>query len=101
MNAAPCPLCSSLADEEHAFQKFGSNTGNTHLPAAAGALILARDLRPYSSRKQQMWQCPQCGTYYLYTSDYEYLVNGSEDEEHLMRLTDDQAMVFLSHPPEG
>jgi hypothetical protein len=98
VNDIPCPLCSGLADEEHAFQKFGRDAGNTYLPAAAGALTLARDFRPFSSRKQQLWQCPQCGAYYLYTSDYEYLANGSEDEEHLTRLTDEQAAEFLSRP---
>jgi hypothetical protein len=36
-----------------------------------------------------------CGTYYLYRSDYEYLVNGSEDEEILTRLSPDQAAPYL------
>ena len=100
MDEPACPLCSALADEEHAFQKFGRDTDNTYLPAAAGALTLVRDFRPYSSRKQQLWRCPQCGRHYLYTSDYEYLVNGSEDEEHLTRLTDDQAAETLNRSAE-
>ncbi len=101
MNDIPCPLCSGLADEEHAFQKFGRDADNTYLPATAGVLTLVRDFRPYSSRKQQLWQCPQCGLYYFYTSNYEYLANGSEDEEHLTRLTEDQAADILSRPSGG
>ena len=38
----------------------------------------------------------KCGTYYLYRTDYEYLVNGSEDEEYLTRLTEEQAAGYLT-----
>jgi len=37
----------------------------------------------YDSRKLQLRRCPHCDTYYLYQTDYEFLVNGGEDEEHL------------------
>lgn len=93
-----CAVCSSLADEEYAYQKFGSESGDTSLPAAAGRLVLVRDLKPLSSRQEQLWQCPACGTYYLYRSDYEYLVNGSEDEQFLTRLTEAQAAEALARP---
>jgi len=56
---------------------------------------LIRDIRPDSSWKLQLKQCPNCGAYYLYHTDYEYLVNGSEDEEHLVRLTAEQAGQYL------
>ncbi len=82
-----CELCSGLSDEEHAYQKYGWEENNTYLPGAASQLKVVRDLRPSDSRKLQLQQCPKCGTYYLYRTDYEYLVNGSEDEEHLTRLT--------------
>ena len=36
-------------------------------------------------------RCPLCGTRYLYTTDYEYLTNGTEDEQTLRRLADDAA----------
>jgi uncharacterized C2H2 Zn-finger protein len=65
------------------------------LPAAASQLIVVKDLRPGSSRMLQLKQCPQCGSYYLYRTDYEYLVNGSEDEEFLTRLTVQQADEWL------
>ncbi len=31
-------------------------------------------------------RCPECGTYYLWDFEYEYLVNGSEDDLNLTRL---------------
>jgi hypothetical protein len=93
-----CKTCSSLRDEEHAFQKYGWEENDTYLPAAAGHLSVVRDFRPYGSRKLQLQQCPECATYYLYATDYEYLVNGSEDEEKLTRLTEEQAAEYLGRP---
>ena len=90
-----CSICSKLNDDEWGFQKYGWEEDNTYLPAAAGKLEVLKDFKPYSSRKLQLWQCPTCHTYYLYETDYEFLVNGSEDEEHLKRLTDEEAARYL------
>jgi hypothetical protein len=88
--------------EEYASQKYGWEENDTHLPAVAGRLTVVRDFRPYDSRALQLRQCPECGTYYLYRTDYEYLVNGSEDEEFLTRLTQEQAAEYLDQPaPTG
>ena len=95
-----CPICSQLADEEYAFQRYGSEENNTYLPAAAKKLVVVKDFKPYDSRKLQLKQCPECGTYYRYESDYEYLVNGTEDEEFLTRLTEERAARYLDAPTE-
>ena len=94
----PCRICSCLRDQEYVTQKYGWEENNTYLPAAAAQLRVLRDLRPSGSRKLQLQQCPECGIYYLYRTDYEYLVNGSEDEEYLTRLTDEQAAEYLNPP---
>ncbi len=94
--APPCPVCSQLADQQSAHQKYGRDEDNTHLPPAADALVVVHDFRPYGSRALQLRQCPACGTYYLYRTDYEYLANGSEDEQHLTRLTAAQAAAYLT-----
>ena len=96
----PCEICSIMADEEVAFQKFGTEVYDTHLPPAASALQLVKDFNTYGSRKRQLWQCPRCGTYYLYRTDYTYLVNGSEDEQFLTRLTEEQAGEELKQERE-
>lgn len=93
-----CSICSRLGDDEHAFQKYGWEEDNTYLPEASDSLVVVKDFRPYDSRKFQLQQCPECGTYYLYRTDYEYLVNGSEDEEFLTRLTPEQAAKYLDWP---
>lgn len=90
-----CATCSGLADQERAYQKYGSDDTATYLPEAAARLETVRDFRPYSSRKREVRRCPECGTYYLYETDYEYLVNGTEDEESLSRLTREQVMQLL------
>jgi uncharacterized C2H2 Zn-finger protein len=92
---SPCPLCGELRDEEYARQKWGWEEHDTALPAAAGRLTVVRDLRPGETRELQLRQCPVCGAYFLYRTDYEYLVNGSEDEQFLTRLTAEQAAGYL------
>jgi hypothetical protein len=91
----PCRICSGLLDQEYASQKYGWEQDNTYLPTTASRLKVVRDFRPCGSRKLQLQQCPECGAYYLYRTDYEYLVNGSEDEEYLTRLTAAQAAEYL------
>lgn len=90
-----CSICSQLKDIETAFQKYGWEENDTALPEEAGKLVFVRDLKPVSSRTLQLQKCPVCGTYYLYSTDYEYLVNGSEDEQRLERITHEQALVYL------
>lgn len=84
--------------EEYALQKYGWPQDDTYLPPAAGKLTTVRDFRPYDSRKLQLRQCPECGAYYLYETDYEFLVGGSEDEEFLTRLMLEQAQEYLNRP---
>ncbi|GAB4533592.1 MAG: hypothetical protein Fur0018_23030 [Anaerolineales bacterium] len=93
-----CSLCSQLADQEYALQKGGYEDEAAYLPAASNNLELVKDFKPGSSRALQLKRCRQCGTYYLYTSDYEFLVNGTEDEDFLKRLTDDEAAEYLERP---
>jgi hypothetical protein len=93
---ALCEVCSELADEEYALQKYGWPEGSSELPGAAVRLELVRDLKEEGgSRLLQLKRCPLCGTPYLYRTDYEYLTNGTEDEEFLTRLTEVQAEEYL------
>ena len=91
-----CSICSQLSDTEYASQKYGWEEHDTSLPAAASQLVVVKDLKPDSSRSLILKQCPECGTYYLYQSDYEYLVNGSEDSQTMTRLSNDAAQGYLA-----
>ena len=95
---AACDICSQLTDQEYATQKYGHEEDNSYLPAASSHLNIVKDFKPGSSRQLQLRRCPHCGAYYLYQTDYEYLVNGSEDEESLTRLTAEQAVEYLNRP---
>ena len=65
------------------------------LPDAAKSLKMARNLTPISNGVLELQQCPECQTYYLYRTNYEYLVYGSEDEQFLQRLADEAAAKYL------
>jgi hypothetical protein len=95
----PCPICAQLGDYESGFQKYLFDEQNYYIPSAAARLEVVRDFtRPYSSRLRQLKQCPECGRYYLYTTDYEFLIGGSEDEQVLERLSAEQAAEYLNEP---
>ncbi|HQO39144.1 MAG TPA: hypothetical protein PK986_01630 [Spirochaetota bacterium] len=91
-----CRICGDFKDKESAFQKYGSEENDTCLPENANKLQLIKDLKPGSNRLKQLKQCPECKTYYLYETDYEYFAFGSEDEQVLTRLTGTEAMELLN-----
>ena len=85
-----CSLCSQLSDQEHALQHVQSEADDTYLPEAADRLEVVRDIRP-GHPGLRLQRCPECGTYYLMRSVYEFLIGfgGSYDEYFLTRLTDE------------
>lgn len=87
---ASCEICSGLRPVQASFYKFGREDGDTPLPPAAGRLVPAGPAGS-DERSRQLRRCPLCGTLYSYETRYEYLVNGSEDEEELRRLTEAEA----------
>ncbi|HNT29568.1 MAG TPA: hypothetical protein PKL83_01300 [bacterium] len=90
-----CSICSDFQDKEYSFQKYGSDVNNTYLPANAKKLVMIKNIKPGSNRLKQLKQCPECKTYYLYETDYEYFALGSEDEEFLTRLTEEEALEIV------
>jgi hypothetical protein len=103
-NSAParhagCSICGELHDEEYGYQKYGWPDDDSFLPAAVERLVTVRDLKPDSGRALVLKRCPECSTHYLYRTDYEFLVNGSEDEQFLTRLSDEKADELLNGAP--
>jgi hypothetical protein len=41
-----------------------------------------------------MRRCPHCGALYHYLQSHEYMINGTEDQEELIRLSPTQATAF-------
>jgi len=85
-----CTICSQLSDHEHALEHVQGDEDDTRLPEASKRLMEVREIWPGHPGLQLM-QCPECGTYYLSRSIYEFLVGfgGSYDEYYLVRLTDE------------
>jgi len=90
-----CSICSDFKEKETSFQKFGSENNNTYLPENAKKLIIIKDFKLNSDRLKQLKQCPECKRYYLYETDYEYFAFGSEDEEFLLLLSENEALKLL------
>jgi hypothetical protein len=87
-----CSICSILDGFHHGSQKSGRPEDDTTLPESAHRLTLVRDLRPGDNRELQLRQCPECRTYYL------YLVNGTEDDQYLARLSATEVPEYLTAP---
>lgn len=80
-----CSICAELGDYHRALQKGGHEEEDTYLPANSARLKLVRQINGHA----YLHQCPECQTFYLYKTYYEFLVSGSEDEQILIRLKDE------------
>ena len=94
-----CRICSQLKEYEHGFQKGGQEAEDTYIHQASNELKLVKMVdNEWYWRDTQLQQCPECKTMYIYRHSYEFLVYGSEDEQELMRLTDEEANKYLEKP---
>ena len=91
-----CEICKHLEDEDTSFVKYGHAEETLTLPAEAARLVRLKDSQVSDTDRREFERCPVCGTFYLYKFTYEYLTNGSEDEEELTRATPTEAKRFLS-----
>jgi hypothetical protein len=88
---ADCEICSALGEVETSFTKYGWDDMDRPLPPAAARLEFFKALDAYDAERHHIKRCPMCGIFYEYHLTYDYYVNGSEDEEELVRLTPAQA----------
>ena len=94
-----CDVCSSLSESEYGYSKYGWLDHAINLPDAFGSLVMVKNLKPLSGDRQLLlYRCPGCGAWFLYRSDYEYLTNGTEDEQFLTRLSEEEAAEYLNRP---
>ncbi len=91
-----CSLCGDLGEYHHAMQKHGREEQDTSLPPAVKNLKFVKDLHPGTTRSPELLRCPGCGSYFLFKISYEYLATGSEDEQELSRMTQQQADEILA-----
>ncbi len=96
LHISDCEICSRMDEIENAFYKYGWDDLTRSLPVEAGRLVAAEEISSYDKENNHLRQCPLCGVYYLYLCTYEYLVNGSDDDVTLTRLTPTQVRGRLS-----
>lgn len=89
-----CEICRELRPVETSLTKFGWEENDRLLPAVTRRLVEVRVAGREDEPRTPRF-CPLCGTLYSYESRYEYLANGSEDEEELRRLTGAEARAWL------
>ena len=73
-----CSTCSQLRDREDALEHVQGDEDDTHLPEVANRLEVVREIRPGHPGLRLM-SCPECGTYYLFRSVYEFLIGFGRD----------------------
>jgi hypothetical protein len=91
----PCGTCGELGEYHRGFQKGGREEEDTFLPAASSRLKNVAETKPGQNRSPVVQRCPECGAYFLYEVEYDFLVGGSEDTQYLSRLTPEQAEKLL------
>ena len=85
-----CAICSRLKDTETSFGKYLAPDYDRPLPEAAAQLVVLV-LGDVDPEKTHVRRCPLCGTLYEYLHSHEYMTNGTEEEETLVRLQASQA----------
>lgn len=92
-----CSICSNLQEHQSATEYVLSPEENIDFPEnvlnAIGKLKKVKEI----SSSTDIFQCPECGSYYMYSTSYEYLIggSGSYDEYNLTRMNDETAKKFL------
>jgi hypothetical protein len=84
-----CRICKHLGEEEYGFQKYGWPDDDVFLK---GTISELKDV----SKSKGFKSCPECGTFYSYREQHEYLVEGSEEEQILIRISPTEAKEYFS-----
>lgn len=84
-----CSICREIPDRCRAFWKGGEKTTDTIPPAVSRLAVVGAPFynQDTSHSNWCLLRCPQCGTCYDWDFEYEYLVNGSEDDLNVTRLS--------------
>lgn len=96
----PCPTCGPIGDEAWAIWKDCDPEwigARSTMPVGAGRLIhIAGDENAPGGRGRALKQCPDCGAWFDWVRSYEFLANGSEDEETLTLIDDERAAEWIA-----
>lgn len=96
-----CPICGNLKDHETSWSKYGSPDDDRPLPSAAEKLTVLPLPDDTPVEKRHLRRCPGCGAFFGYLQWHEYSINGTEDEEELVRLAPLEINEFLAAHVRG
>ena len=84
-----CSICQRIPARAHALYKSGETLDNTFPPETERLVVVGAPFfnTETSSANHCLMKCTRCGTFYAWDFTYEYLVNGTEDEYVLTRLS--------------
>ena len=91
-----CDLCDTLKDSVTSWSKYGCPEDDRPLPSAADKLTVLPMPDDTPVEKRHVRRCPGCGAFFGYLQWHDYSINGTEDEEELVRLSPAEISVFLA-----
>lgn len=84
----PCSICDQLP------ASVTANTGRGEsLPAATRSLKHRKDWYGAFGTSTDLWECPECGDFYIYTTETAFTGSGNNDDDTLERLSHAQSVV--------
>jgi hypothetical protein len=92
-----CMICNPIPDKSYAFWK-GNELESGGIEPNASLLEIVGAPHFDDGTGYRHWcikRCPNCKTFYHWIFDYEYLVNGTEDEITLTRLNEKEEKKWL------
>lgn len=90
-----CEKCEALSPTATSFHKNGHDDEAVALPDISRLKVVGGRWPLKNTGEWRVAKCADCGAYFRYEFSYEFLVNGSEDEESLTRLDLRQALQAL------
>lgn len=86
-----CSICKQIPNESYAFWSGMGESGNLPKEESQLEVVGAPFFQESTSHRQTLLKkCPQCGTFYQWRFDYEFLIPTSENEITLTRLDDNE-----------
>ena len=83
-----CSICRGIPDRCRSFDKGGETVENTIPPAVNRLEVVGAPFyqQEFTHSNRCLLRCPECGTFYEWDFEYEYLAGGSEDDLTITRL---------------
>jgi hypothetical protein len=97
---AACPTCGPIGDGAWRIWKDSDpewvGTRSNVPDSASRLVVVSGDEEARGGRGRALKRCPDCGAWFEWVRSYEFLANGSEDEETLTRIDAAAAAAWIA-----